>query len=193
MGKNKKLEIVLIGASTGGPKAIERVVTNLPRLNVPILVVQHMPKGFTTSFAERLNKISELRVVEAENGMIIEKNTVYIAQGGKHMEVTQSKRIELNEEPPIWGVRPAVDRLFNSATKVYHDKIVSVILTGMGKDGAEGSVKVKEAKGITIAEDKSTAIIYGMPKAAYETGAIDYVLPLNKIPDKLIGLILGGE
>lgn len=182
-----KVEAVVIGASTGGPKALYAVITAMPeRLGVPVFVVQHMPVGFTKAFAERLNLNSKIKVVEAADGMVVEKDTVYIAQGGFHMEVGQDARIHLNSEPTLWGVRPAADKLFISAAKVYGSRIISVVLTGMGKDGAQGTVEIKKSGGITIAEDKSTCTIYGMPKAAYETGMVDIVLPIDSITSEII-------
>lgn len=190
--KNKKIDAVVIGASTGGPKALQQVLTKLPaNLNVPVFVVQHMPEGFTKVFAERLNKVCNLNVTEAEDGMSINRNTIYIAKGGSHMIIDSSIRVSLNKEPSIWGVRPAVDKLFESASKVYGGNLLSVVLTGMGKDGAEGSKRIKDCGGITISEDKSTCTIYGMPKAAYETGKIDLVLPLDKICNKITEIVKG--
>ncbi|GAA0724400.1 chemotaxis response regulator protein-glutamate methylesterase [Clostridium malenominatum] len=185
-----KIEAVVIGASTGGPKALHSVITNLPKdLDVPVFVVQHMPSTFTKAFADRLNSNSELKVVEGEEGMPIEKNVVYVAPGGFHMEVGVDKKIHLNTDPTLWGVRPAADKLFISAANIYKDKLLSVVLTGMGKDGAEGTLRVKEKGGTTISEDKSTAIIYGMPKAAFETGMVDLVLPLHNISGEIVRLV----
>ncbi|WP_139904146.1 protein-glutamate methylesterase/protein-glutamine glutaminase [Clostridium thermarum] len=185
-------EAVVIGASTGGPKALYTVITALPaNIGVPIFVVQHMPAGFTKAFADRLNANSDLTVVEAGNGQYIEKNTVYVAPGGFHMELTRDKRIELNKEPAIWGVRPAVDKLFMTAAEVYGSNLVSIVLTGMGRDGAAGTVEIKKKGGITISEDESTCTIYGMPKAAYETGMVDEVLPLGEIPAEIVTLVMG--
>lgn len=190
--KNKKIDAVVIGASTGGPKALQEVLTKLPAdLNVPVFVVQHMPEGFTRVFAERLNKSCDMDVVEACDSMPIRNNTIYIAKGGSHMTVGSKNMILLNNEPAIWGVRPAVDKLFDSACNVYGSNILSVVLTGMGRDGAEGTSRVKDCGGITISEDKCTCVIYGMPKAAFETGKVDLVLPLNKISDKIIKIVRG--
>lgn len=190
--KNKKIDAVVIGASTGGPKALQEVLTKLPgNLGVPVLVVQHMPEGFTKVFAERLDKICNLKVVEAADGIHIEKNTIYIAKGGLHMKVNNGKNINLDNDPAIWGVRPAVDKLFDSAIRVYGANLLSVILTGMGRDGADGTKNIKDNGGITISEDKSTCTIYGMPKAAYETGKVDLVVPLNKIAEKIIEIVQG--
>jgi len=184
-------DILLIGASTGGPNAIEKTITQLTKeLNVAVLIVQHMPSGFTKSFAERLNKKCELEVLEASEGIKIEKNKVYIAPGGYHMIVRDPGIIGLTKEEPIWGVRPAVDKLFVSASMVYGNRIISVVLTGMGKDGAEGTIVVKMNKGITIAQDENSSVIYGMPKCAYETGCVDYVLPLNDVASKIRSLIM---
>ena len=188
--KNKRIDAVVIGASTGGPKALQEVLTRLPaNLNVPVFVVQHMPEGFTKVFAERLNKSCNMEVVEAEDGMAINRNTIYIAKGGSHMTVGSSNRISLNKEPSIWGVRPAVDKLFDSAVEIYGGNLLSVVLTGMGRDGAEGTKRIKECGGITISEDRSTCTIYGMPKAAYETGKVDLVLPLDQICNKITQIV----
>lgn len=188
--KNKRIDAVVIGASTGGPKALQEVLTKLPgNLNVPVFVVQHMPEGFTKVFAERLNKSCNMTVVEASHGMPIDRNTIYIAKGGSHMTISSTNRIELNKEPAIWGVRPAVDKLFDSAVNVYGGNLLSVILTGMGRDGAEGTKNIKERGGITISEDRSTCTIYGMPKAAYETGKVDLVLPLDQVCNKITQIV----
>lgn len=190
--RNKRIDAVVIGASTGGPKALQEVLTKLPgNLNVPVFVVQHMPEGFTKVFAERLNKSCNMTVVEASDGMPINRNTIYIAKGGSHMTVASANRIVLNKEPAIWGVRPAVDKLFDSAIDVYGGNLLSVILTGMGRDGAEGTKRIKEHGGITISEDRSTCTIYGMPKAAYETGKVDLVLPLDQVCNKITQIVKG--
>ncbi|MCM0650476.1 chemotaxis response regulator protein-glutamate methylesterase [Clostridium swellfunianum] len=187
-----KIEAVVIGASTGGPKALYSVITALPeKLGVPVFIVQHMPVGFTKAFADRLNSNSKIKVVEASEGDFVEKDVVYIAPGGYHMEVQSDKKIHLNTEPAIWGVRPAVDKLFISASKVYGSHLLSIVLTGMGKDGAQGTVEIKKNGGITISEDKSTCTIYGMPKAAYETGMIDLIVPIHEVSAQIIRLVGG--
>ncbi|MCJ7687849.1 MAG: chemotaxis response regulator protein-glutamate methylesterase [Clostridiaceae bacterium] len=186
------IEAIVIGASTGGPKALYQVITALPdNIGVPVLVVQHMPTGFTKAFAQRLNLNSEIMVVEAQDGDTIEKNVVYIAPGGFHMEIGIDKRIHLNTEPTLWGVRPCADKLFLSAIKVYGPRLLSVILTGMGHDGANGTAAIKDNGGITIAEHKSTCIIYGMPKAAIETGKVDEIIPLSNIAERISKIIPG--
>ncbi|QPW56134.1 chemotaxis protein CheB [Clostridium botulinum] len=189
-----KVEAVVIGASTGGPKDLYKIITELPkRLNIPIFVVQHMPFGFTKAFAERLDLNSKIKVVEATDEEIIQNNVVYIAKGGLHMEVGLDKKIHLISDPPIWGVRPAVDKLFISASKLYGPNILSVVLTGMGKDGAEGTIFIKDNGGITISQDKSTSTIYGMPKAAFETGKVDEVLSIDEIAEAIIKNTIGME
>lgn len=190
--KNKKVvrDIILIGASTGGPNAIEKVITGFTQdINAAVLVVQHMPSGFTKAFAERLNKKCRLEVLEARDGYKIEKNKVYVAPGGYHMVVNEPGVIRLNQEPPVWGVRPAVDKLFISASSVFSNRIISVVLTGMGKDGAQGTIEVKRNDGITIVQDEETCVIYGMPKVAFETGYVDYVVPIDKIASKIQSLM----
>jgi Chemotaxis response regulator containing a CheY-like receiver domain and a methylesterase domain len=188
----EKIDAVVIGASTGGPKALYAVITAFPeKLGVPVFVVQHMPVGFTKAFAERLNLNSKIKVVEAADGMSIEKDTVYIAPGGFHMEVGSDRKIHLNTEPTLWGVRPAVDKLFISAAKIYGPHIISAVLTGMGKDGAQGTTEIKKSGGITLAEDKSTCTIYGMPKAAFETGMVDIVLPIDNVANEIVKAVYG--
>lgn len=187
-----KIQAVVIGASTGGPKALYKVITKFPaNIGVPIFVVQHMPVGFTKAFAERLNDNSNIRVKEAEDNESYTNNVVYIAPGGYHMEVDQRGKISLNKEPPIWGVRPAVDKLFVSASKVFGPHVVSAVLTGMGRDGADGTKVIKENGGITLSESESTCVIYGMPKAAYETGKVDIVAPIDNVADEIIRITTG--
>ncbi|MDP4145966.1 MAG: chemotaxis response regulator protein-glutamate methylesterase [Bacillota bacterium] len=191
---NNRIDAVVIGASTGGPKALYNVITKLPgNLGVPVFVVQHMPVGFTKAFADRLNSNSNMTVLEATDGQVYERNVVYVAPGGYHMEVANDKKIHLNTEPSIWGVRPAVDKLFISASKVFGQNIVSAVLTGMGRDGANGTEIIKNGGGITISEDESTCVIYGMPKATYETGKVDIVLPIDKIADEIVKIVENGR
>lgn len=187
-----KINAVVIGASTGGPRALYAVITKLPEdLGVPVFIVQHMPEGFTKAFADRLNTNSRMKVQEASHLQPVEINNVYVAPGGYHMEVGADCKIHLNREPSIWGVRPAADRLFSSAAEVYGSGLLSIVLTGMGRDGAKGTEDVKNAGGTTISEDKSTCVIYGMPKAAYETGKVDFVSPVDKIYEKILKLVCG--
>jgi len=188
------IEAIVIGASTGGPKALYSVITTFPRnIGVPVFVVQHMPVGFTKAFADRLNTNSAINVKEAEDGETYVKDCVYIAPGGFHMEIWGDKKIHLNTEPSIWGVRPAVDKLFISASEIYGPNILSIVLTGMGKDGANGTIVIKKNGGYTMAEDKSTCTIYGMPKAAFETGMVDEVLPVHEVTNQVNRLLRIGR
>ncbi|MGL4773749.1 MAG: protein-glutamate methylesterase/protein-glutamine glutaminase [Clostridium sp.] len=189
--KGNKIEAVLIGSSTGGPKAVQKVLTPLKNLGVPVIIVQHMPKGFTKAFASRLNNICSLNVVECEDGMTLTPDTVYIAQGGYHLEIKRDKTTSLTDGKTIWGVKPAVDKMLSTGATAYRGNVLSVILTGMGRDGAEGTAMVKDFGGTTIAEDESTSVIFGMPKAAIETGKVDYILPLDEIANKIMTLVKG--
>jgi len=178
--------VVAIGASTGGPQALTYVLTSLPQNTPPILIVQHMPEGFTKSFAERLDKLCKFKVKEAEEGDYISKDLALIAPGGFHMTVSKTGRIRLDRTPPIHGVRPAVDPMMTSVARFYKSRAVGVILTGMGRDGAYGMKKIKEYGGVTIAQDEETSVVFGMPKAAIEEGCVDVVLPLHKIPIEIM-------
>jgi len=185
--------IVAIGASTGGPRALQEVITNLPPdLPCGIVIVQHMPPGFTRSLAERLNNLTALTVKEAADGDVVHPATVFIAPGDYHMEVDrdgQQTVVRLNQKPAIGGLRPAVDPLMKSVARHYGPRAVGVILTGMGRDGAEGIKEIKRNNGYTIAEDQSTAVIYGMPKAAIELGVVDAVVPLPAIAEAIVNAV----
>ncbi len=187
-GTGRKL--VVLGCSTGGPKALQTVVAGLPRsLPCGVLIVQHMPPGFTKSLAERLNEISQISVKEAENHDMIKAGQVYIAPGNYHMTVTGSGReIVLNQDPPIGTLRPAADVLFRSAAPLGRD-IVSVILTGMGSDGALGMTEIKKTGGYVIAESEETAIVYGMPKAVVDLGLADEIKPLQDIAGAIVSAV----
>ena len=182
-------KLVALGTSTGGPRALQQVIPKLPG-NMPcgMVVVQHMPAGFTKSLAERLNGMSQVTVKEAEDGEPILPGHVYIAPGGYHLTVTgnASKReISLNQDPPLASHRPAVDVMFDSVVK-YGGDIVSVILTGMGCDGAAGMKKIKRAGGYVIAESDETCVVYGMPKSVVEAGIADEILPVGQVADAIM-------
>lgn len=186
-----KVRALVIGASTGGPKEISSIIQSLPKtLSIPIFIVQHMPKGFTASFAERLNGLAEVPVVEATHQMPIENGKVYIAAGGQHM-VLKNERIQLLDTEKIHGVKPAVDPLFESAVSIYGDEILGIILTGMGKDGAQGCLEIKEAGGYVLAQDEATSIVYGMPKFAVDNGAVDETLPIDEITIRIQEIVSG--
>jgi two-component system chemotaxis response regulator CheB len=176
---------VVIASSTGGPRALSAIVPHLPRaLPAAVLIVQHMPAGFTRSLAQRLDAISPLRVDEAEDGDRIVHGRVYIAPGGFHMTVKDDGNgpcIALDTTPPLWGVRPAADKLFKSAAGVFGGSTVAAVLTGMGRDGAEGTRAIREAGGRAVLQDRDTATIFGMPQAALQIAGADRVAGLGEI------------
>lgn len=175
-------KILLIGASTGGPRAIKEVITSFTK-NFPtgILIVQHMPAGFTNSFAKRLDELSAIKVKEASVGDRIQRGIALLAPGDHHMVLGRSERIELLDTPRIHGVRPAVDITLKSVAQIYKEKTIAVILTGMGRDGAAGMSLVKKYGGRTIVQDEATSVVFGMPKAAIDNNSADLVLPLSRI------------
>lgn len=183
-GKNR---LVAIACSTGGPKALQSVIPLLPgNLDAPVVLVQHMPVGFTKSMADRLDEISAIRVHEAKEGDRLEKGHVYIAPGGKHMEVAKkpdgSHRIALNDMPPIGGLRPCANITYDSLAQSGYDEIVCVVLTGMGADGTNGILSLGHHKPIhVIAQNAQTCVVYGMPKAIAEAGVVDEIVPLNDV------------
>lgn len=186
--------ILAIGTSTGGPRALQEIITRLPG-NLPcgVVIVQHMPPGFTRSLAERLNSLSALTVKEAEHNDVIREGLVLIAPGDYHMNIEREgnkKVVKLNQNAPVGGHRPAVDPMMESVARVYGENTVGVILTGMGHDGAKGIQAIKQKGGYTIAEDQSTAVVFGMPKSAIELGVVDKVVPLSAIAAEIVKAIV---
>ncbi|MEM6365372.1 MAG: chemotaxis response regulator protein-glutamate methylesterase [Planctomycetota bacterium] len=178
-------EAVLIGLSTGGPKALNHVV---PRLDaefpVPVIVVQHMPAAYTKLMADRLNGVSELNVVEAQAGLRIERGNVYLARGGQHLDlVVRNGNVHcgLTMDPPINACRPAVDYTFGRAIDAWGGNLLGVIMTGMGKDGLEACQRLHEQGGTVFAQDAATSAVYGMPKAVADAGIVDRSIPLGRI------------
>ncbi len=182
-----KKKIVALACSTGGPKALQSVIPYLPKnLDAPMVLVQHMPAGFTKSMADRLNEISQIKVKEAEDGDVLEKGVVYVAPGGKHMEVKKfsdgTHKISLNTMPAIGGLRPCANITYDSLRECGYDQIVCVVLTGMGADGTNGIQSLAKKKPIyVISQDAETCVVYGMPKAIAETGIVNEVVPLTEV------------
>jgi len=185
-------KLVCIGSSTGGTVALEYLVQRFPARFPPVLVVQHMPAGFTRQFAERLNTLSPLRVVEAVTGDLVVSGTVYIAPGGFHLEVERrgaSLYTVLTTTERVHFQRPAVDVLFRSAAAAMGRNVAAALLTGMGRDGAEGLKVLRDAGARTIAQDEASSVVWGMPKAAIDLGAAGEVLALDRIAPRLIALV----
>ena len=185
---------VAIASSTGGPRALAEVIPNLPSdLGAAVLVVQHMPAGFTRSLAARLDSMSHLRVSEARAGEPVEVNHVYLAPGGQHMRVAQRadgrRQIALDDGPTIWGVRPAADPLFASISAVYGRQSVGVVLTGMGRDGSDGLHAIRSGGGGGVVQDKATSTIYGMPHAALMRAGADRVAALHDVAPAVVRLL----
>ncbi|HCX21957.1 MAG: chemotaxis response regulator protein-glutamate methylesterase [Flammeovirgaceae bacterium] len=186
--------VIVIGASTGGPTAVEKVITSFPaNLNVPVLLGQHMPPNFIKSFAARLDFLSPLKVVVGKKGMIPKAGMVIIAPGDTNMIVVKDKndtpKIAFSDEVYREYNNPSINALMTSAASAYADKAIGVLLTGMGKDGVKGMQAIKDSGGRTIAQDESSSVIYGMPKIAFETGAADTVLDIREIGGYLVNCL----
>jgi two-component system chemotaxis response regulator CheB len=187
-------EIVAIGISTGGPDALRVVFSRLdPDLNVPILVVQHMPPGFTAEFAKSLDRICPLDVKEAAEGDVLTPGQILIAQGAYHLEV-EKKGIHdaiarITETPPVSGHRPSADVLFASVAMAYQNRALGVIMTGMGSDGARQLGTILREGGITVGQDEATAVVYGMPRVAYELGHVQEQVPLEKMGQRISQIV----
>ena len=181
-GRHEKLSVLAIGASTGGPRALQTLIPALPAdLGLSIVIVQHMPPGFTASLARRLEQTSPFTAKEAADGDKLHPGQILVAPGGHHLEFDAGGTARLTTEPPIHGVRPAVDITFASLAQIYGAHLLAVLLTGMGKDGARGLKLIHDKGGRTLAEDETTCIVYGMPKAAYDLGGVGCLLPLPEI------------
>lgn len=188
MGNGAK-KLVAIGTSTGGPQALQQVITRLPG-NLPcgVVVVQHMPAGFTKALADRLDTISQVSVKEAEDGEVIRAGHVYIAPGSHHLRVKEegsSRKIVLGQDPPVGNHRPAVNVMYDSVAGIGKN-LVAVIMTGMGCDGCEGMKKIKAAGGYSIAQDEPTCVVYGMPKAVVDAGLADEIKPVENIAQAIV-------
>lgn len=189
--KGQKSELVAIGISTGGPNALTRIMPGLPAdLNVPVLIVQHMPPVFTKSLAASLNSICAIEVREAVNGETIRPNTALIAPGGKQMKVVtaadrKTRIIKITDDPPENSCKPSADYLFRSVAHNYGGRATGVIMTGMGADGTLGLKLMKRKGAVIIAQDEATCVVYGMPKEAADAGIVDVVVPLHRISQEI--------
>jgi len=187
MGK-QSTDIVVVGSSTGGPKTLRNIFSSLPRLKAGVVLVQHMPKFINDSIKRTLDRVTKMDVVVAEDGQSIEHGKAYLAPSEVHMEIMQNRRIRLRGREKVNYVCPSIDVTMKSLREIPGSRITGIVLTGMGKDGAEGISHIRRIGGTTIAQDEATSTIYGMPKAAVATGSIDYVLSDGEIREKLIQL-----
>ena len=188
--------LIAFGVSTGGPNALRKVFAEFPAdIPAPIVVVQHMPAGFTEEFAKSLDKICSLSVRQAEDGALAEAGSIHIAPGNKHLTVErrhQGAILRLSDDPPKNGHRPSVDVLFHSVAKEYGNNALAVIMTGMGRDGAEAMVEIRKRGGHTVGQDQETSIVYGMPRAAFELGAVERQASLSQIAQVVGELVSSG-
>jgi two-component system chemotaxis response regulator CheB len=187
VGRGSFKKLVIIGSSTGGPRALMQVIPNLPEdISAAILLVQHMPPVFTKSLAERLNLSSAIQVAEAKEGDEVTKGLALMAPGDYHMVVNEDGKIHLTQDPPVLGVRPAIDITMKSVAGVYKAKTLGVVLTGMGTDGTIGSSFIKGAGGRILAQDEATCAVYGMPASVAQVGFVDKVLSLPDMAGEIV-------
>ena len=185
-------KIVFVGASTGGNEAVKTFLLGIPADCVPILIVQHMPESFTGSFAARLNSLCKPRVIEAQGGEVLESGVVYIAPGHSHLKIRRTPSgylTELMKTAPVNRHRPSVDVLFDSAAEIVGKNAVGVILTGMGKDGANGLLRMRQAGARTFGQDEASCVVYGMPREAALIGAVEEVAPLDALAKRVLALL----
>jgi two-component system chemotaxis response regulator CheB len=178
--------VVAVGASAGGPSALEQVLSKIPEgLRAAFVISQHMPNGFTKAFAERLAEISKLNVKEAEDGHVIRTGDVLIAPAGYNMGISRGGRIQLRKAE-VTGPSPSIDTMMQSVADAYGSRSIGVLLTGMLTDGVVGMKAIKDRGGVTIVQDEASSVVYGMPKAALEAGAANYVAAISDIPNKIV-------
>lgn len=185
----KSHDLIAIGSSTGGPVALQNIIPKLPRMNVPVVIVQHMPASFTTTFAQRLNGLSQNEVLEAADNMILEPGHVYIAPGGKQMILEKAAgrvRARVLPADPRVVYHPCVDVTFASIANIYGGSVLAMVLTGMGSDGCEGSRMLRSKGSVVWAQNEDTCVVYGMPQAVVNAGLADQILPLDKIADCIV-------
>jgi len=190
---SKTDRVALVASSTGGPRALAALFEGLPKgFAAPMLLVQHMPAGFVAPLARRLNDIGTISVREAKVGDRMEPGVALLAPGGRHMTIGADGGLRFDDAPTVHGVRPAADRLFNSAAEAFGKRCVVAVLSGMGRDGAEGALAVRKAGGVILAESEETCTIYGMPKAAVEIGAVERTVPIDGMGAALARAVAGG-
>lgn len=185
----KRHELIAIGSSTGGPIALQNIIPKLPRMNVPIVIVQHMPASFTTTFAQRLNNLSKNEVVEAQDNMILEPGHVYIAPGGQQMIFERGAgktKVRILPADPRVVYHPCVDVTFASLANIYGGNVLAMVLTGMGSDGCEGCRMLKSKGSVIWAQNEDTCVVYGMPQAIVNAGIAEQILPLEKFADCIV-------
>jgi two-component system chemotaxis response regulator CheB len=186
----RRIEVITMGASTGGPTAIQSILSRLPSdLPASILISQHMPEGFTRYFAERMNSVSLLRVREARDGQPIRKGEVLVCPGGHHLFLRKSSDnvyVRVKKASPHDRYVPSIDMMMHSASDIYGDKVMGIILTGMGRDGVAGMKQIKDKNGLTVVESEKSAVVYGMANEAISAGVVEKVLPLKEIPSEII-------
>ncbi len=188
--------VLLVGSSTGGPQALTSLIANIKAVvdQVPVLITQHMPPTFTTILAEHLTRASGRPAHEAEDGQPVVPGNIYVARGGRHMQIARRNGapvIALDDGPPVNFCKPSVDPLFASAAKMWGPAVLALVLTGMGSDGARGAVEIAAAGGSIIAQDEATSVVWGMPGAAANAGVCSAVLPLDQIGAKVVRLFAG--
>ncbi len=189
-------KLIAIGASTGGTEAIRQVLQPLPATSPALLITQHMPPGFTRSFAERLNKLCQITVKEAEDGERVLPGHAYIAPGDRHLELTRSGanyQVKLHDGPAVNRHRPSVDVLFRSVAQYAGRNAVGVILTGMGNDGAAGMLEMHRAGAYTLAQNEASCVVFGMPREAIASGGVSEVVELDRMSQRMLAQIAGGQ
>lgn len=183
------MNIIVIGSSTGGPRTLETIFTDLPRLDAALLVVQHMPRFANPLLCKRLSKATDMEVKLAEEGERIMRGIAYLAPSEIHMDLVKNRKVRFFDGEKVNYVKPSIDVTMMSMRKVNEDRFIGVVLTGIGRDGADGISHIKKTEGTTIAQDQATSAIYGMPKKAAATGDVDFVLSPEEIKKKLIDLV----
>lgn len=179
-------KVIVIGSSTGGPKALYSIFSKLPKIKIPIIIVQHMPEGFTKSMSARLNKLSRMTVKLAEHGETLNPEFAYVVPGNFNLEIDSKGKINLAQDKDYKGMRPSINITLNSVNSFFKGRVLAVILTGIGDDGLDGVEELKELGGKCIAESEESCVVFGMPKSVIDAGHADEVSHLDKIPEKII-------